>query len=234
MSTKTLFGPVYQGFGSTRPIMAPHKSTQLTGSEIAKRREARGWSQQTLAGKIGVRQNTIAQIELGKTKKSKHLPDIAAVLDDPDEKPNQTSRRPVTILGEELVGTRDLPLFAAVEAGDGMLVMGSDPIGEVRRPAPLEGVRGGFGLMVVGESMTPVLRPGDIVLIHPHLPPRPEDVVVFVSDRHGEMTATIKEYVGQTKDLWKVRRYKPKEQDFTLKKAEWRVHGVMVGKYNRR
>lgn len=230
MSTNSLFGPQYQIVGRTGPVMAA--KNQLSGEEIARRRQARGMSQAELAKEIGVRQNTIAQIELGKTKKSKHLPDIARVLDDPRER--TAGKEVVTIPGEQLVGTRDLPLFAAVEAGDGMVIMGSEPIGEVRRPAPLENVRGGYGLLVVGESMSPVLRPGDTALIHPHMPPRPEDVVVFVSERHGEHTATIKEYVGQTKDHWKVRRYHPKNQVFTLKRAEWRVHGVMVGKYSRR
>lgn len=232
MSTNNLFGQDYQEIGST-PFMSRPK--QISGPEIKAAREGRKWSQADLARLVGVRQNTIAQIELGTTKKSKYLPDIVRVLDDPDTSPSgEGLTDQLTIVKNDLVGNRDLPLFAAVEAGDGMLVMGSDPIGEVRRPAPLEGVRSGYGLIVVGESMTPILRPGDTVLIHPHLPPRIEDVVVFVSEQHGEMTATIKEYIGQTKDLWKVRRYHPKEHEFTLKKAEWRVHGVMVGKYNRR
>lgn len=234
MSTNNLFGPPYQEFGRSASAMAAKKQDQLTGEEVARRRDALGWSQAALAKKIGVRQNTIAQIELGRTKKSKHLPDIARVLDDPTEQSHQPVKEAVTIQGEHLVGIRDLPLFAAVEAGDGMLVMGSDPIGWERRPAPLADIRGGYGLIVVGESMAPALRPGDVAHIHPHLPPRPEDIVVFVSERDGEMFATIKEYVGQTSEYWKVKRYKPQERTFTLKKTEWRVHGVMVGTYRRR
>lgn len=234
MSTNNLFGPSYQDFGSLRPTMAATRRNAITGEEMKAARIRRGWSQKRLADELGLRQNTIAQIELGTTKKSKHLPDIARILDDPAPETKQSRKDAVTISSNELVGNRDLPLFASVEAGDGMLVMASEPIGWELRPAPLANVRTGYGLIVVGESMAPILRPGDTALIHPHLPPRPEDVVVFVSDKDGETTATIKEYVGQTKDHWKVKRYQPKEHGFLLKKADWRVHGVMVGKYSRR
>lgn len=228
MSNNNLFAPNYQEFGRSLTTMA---SRELTKDEIVRKRTARGWSQKRLAAAVGVRQNTIAQIEKGTTKKSKYLPDIARILDDPET----TSDEPaLTIPQGKLVGARDLPLFAAVEAGDGMMVMSSDPIGEERRPAPLENVRGGFGLIVVGESMAPVLRPGDTLLVNPHLPPRVDDVVVFTSERDGQMWATVKEYLGQTKDHWKVKRYRPQEREYTLKKADWRVHGVMVGKYTRR
>ena len=203
---------------------------------VARYRKERGLSQEQLARRIGVRQNTIAAIELGTTKKSKYLPDIARVLEISltDLDAGDGSRRTPTIPGTDLVGARDLPLYATVEAGEGAVVMSSDPVDEIRRPAPLATVKGAYGVIVSGESMVPALRPGDIVLIHPHLPPKVEDICLFISERNGEFVATIKEYVGQTKDHWKVKRYKPEEKEFTLRKSEWQTCHVSVGRYSRR
>lgn len=199
-------------------------------------RAERGMSQAELAGRIGVRQNTIAAIEAGQTKKSRYLPDIARALrvSLPELDPNQGSTETRIIPGSDLVGTRDLPLFAAVEGGEGALVLGSDPVDEIRRPAPLASVKGAYGVIVIGESMVPVLRPGDIALVHPHLPPRAEDTCIFICEANGEFTATIKEYVGQTKDIWRLKRYRPKELEFTLRKKDWPKCHVVVGKYSRR
>jgi transcriptional regulator with XRE-family HTH domain len=201
-------------------------------------RTERGWSQAELARRVGVRQNTIAAIESGLTKKSKYLPDIARALDIPlslfDPDTGEGPQRTPTIPGADLVGARDLPLYATVEAGEGAVVMSSDPVDEIRRPAPLATVKGAYGVIVSGESMVPALRPGDIVLIHPHLPPKAEDVCLFISERNGEFIATIKEYVGQTQETWKVKRYKPEEKEFTLRKSEWQTCHVSVGRYSRR
>jgi|RhiMetdeSRZDD1v2_1073273.scaffolds.fasta_scaffold00124_26 transcriptional regulator with XRE-family HTH domain len=203
---------------------------------VARYRKERGLSQEELARRIGVRQNTIAAIESGLTKKSKYLPDIARVLEVPlfDLDAGEGAHRTPTIPGADLVGARDLPLYATVEAGEGAVVMSSDPVDEVRRPAPLATVKGAYGVIVSGESMVPALRPGDTALIHPHLPPKVEDICLFISEKNGEFIATIKEYVGQTKDHWKVKRYKPEEKEFTLRKSEWQTCHVSVGRYSRR
>jgi transcriptional regulator with XRE-family HTH domain len=203
---------------------------------VARYRKERGLSQEQLARRVGVRQNTIAAIESGLTKKSKYLPDIARVLEVPlfDLDAGEGAHRTPTIPGADLVGARDLPLYATVEAGEGAVVMSSDPVDEVRRPAPLATVKGAYGVIVSGESMVPALRPGDTALIHPHLPPKVEDICLFISEKNGEFIATIKEYVGQTKDHWRVKRYKPEEKEFTLRKSEWQTCHVSVGRYSRR
>jgi transcriptional regulator with XRE-family HTH domain len=207
-----------------------------TARNLARYRKERGLSQEELARRIGVRQNTIAAIESGLTKKSKYLPDIARALEISltELDAGEGAHRTPTIPGTDLVGVRDLPLYATVEAGEGAVVMSSDPVDEIRRPAPLATVKGAYGVIVSGESMVPALRPGDIVLIHPHLPPKVEDICLFISERNGEFVATIKEYVGQTKDHWKVKRYKPEEKEFTLRKSEWQTCHVSVGRYSRR
>jgi phage repressor protein C with HTH and peptisase S24 domain len=198
-------------------------------------RRARGMSQQRLARASGVRQNTIAAIESGRTQRTRFAAEIARALNVsvtqlvPDELASS-----VVPLSDSLVGTLDLPVYGTVEAGAGAVVIINEPVDRVGRPAPLLHVRDGYGVIVHGDSMTPLIRPGDIVLVHPHLPPRPEDWCVFRRSLDGEFSATIKEYGGQTATAWRVKRYQPREEHFSLKKADWPECHVIVGKYNRR
>jgi phage repressor protein C with HTH and peptisase S24 domain len=230
MSTSSLFVSGDQDFG-IQPRMS-------LAENVKRHRERRKMSQAKLAKAIGAQQNTIAAIELGKTKRTKLLPEIARELGvtlkelDPSLEPVETTRIP----GGELVGEPDLPVYASVDAGDGVVLVSAEPVERVRRPDPLATVKNGYGVIVVGESMVPVVRPGDTVLVHPHLPPKVEDICLFISDDRdsGEFRATIKEYLGQTKDIWKVKRYHPKEQEYSLKKREWPKCQVVVGSYRRR
>jgi transcriptional regulator with XRE-family HTH domain len=203
---------------------------------VRKFRNRQGLSQKALADAIGVRQNTIAAIESGDTQRTKYLADLAHVLkvNISDLEPAIGHSVTLAIPSADLVGARDLGLYGSVEAGEGGIVLSNEPVDWIKRPAPLANVRGGYGVIVVGESMVPLLRPGDIVLVHPHLPPKPEDLCVFMSDAEGEFKATIKEFRGQTKDLWKVRRYQPAERDYTLKKRDFAKCQVVVGIYKRR
>lgn len=227
MSNNTLFGMNYQQFGSV-PTMSK------LADNLKRIRSEQGLSQTQLAKLARVAQNTIVAIEGGGG--TKHILRLARALKvkvadlDPDWQGEET----LTVPGSTLIGETDLDLYASVEGGDGEIVVSNEPIGTVKRPAPLIGVKGGYGVLVRGESMSPVVRPGDTVLINPHVPPRLEDVCMFISEKHGEFRATLKEFRGQTATHWKVRRYKPQEMDFTLKKSDFPRCEVVVGKYNRR
>ncbi len=229
MSTNNLFEESYQQFGIN--------TAMNLAENVTKFRKQKKLSQAALAKAIGARQNTVAAIESGLTKRTKLLPELSNVLGvpiselDPNIGPNETAIVP----GRELLGETDLPVYASVEAGDGNVFVSSEPVQTVRRPDPLATVKGGYGVIVVGDSMSPVVRPGETVLVHPHLPPKIEDICLFMSGaEEHDFKATIKEYLGQTKDLWKVRRYGPHPIDFTLKKRDWPRCQVVVGQYRRR
>ncbi|MGE3150452.1 MAG: helix-turn-helix domain-containing protein [Pseudorhodoplanes sp.] len=202
---------------------------------VRKFRKLADLSQKALADRIGVRQNTIAAIESGETRRTKFLPDLARVLNVSvsDLEPSAGGGEPL-IPAADLIGARDLDLYGSVEAGEGGIVLSNEPVDKIRRPAPLANVRGGYGVIVVGESMVPLLRPGDIVLVNPHLPPKIEDLCLFICDAEAEFKATIKEFRGHSKDAWKVRRYQPAERDYLLKKADFPKCEVVVGVYKRR
>jgi len=201
------------------------------GRNVRRIRESRSMSANELARRVHVRVNTIQQIEKGKTQKSKHLPDIARILEVAlsDIDPSQSSNQPGRALPKrELVGDRDLPVYGTTEGGDGIQVMSSEPVDKADRPPSLTFVRDAYGVIVTGDSMTPALRPGDIAVVHPHIQPRREDLCVFRSNNHGEFRSTVKEFVSFVKEGWRVKRYKPEEKEFTLKKSDWDECHVVV------
>lgn len=129
-------------------------------------------------------------------------------------------------------GDRDLPVFGTAQGGvGGALIVTSDPVDYVLRPAPLLRVRDGYGIIVTGDSMSPEHKSGSTALVNPHLPPRVGDTCIFRRhDLDGTVHCIIKELRGETEALWKVRQHNPKK-DFTLKKSEWQVVHKTIGNY---
>lgn len=210
------------------------------GSRIRQAREALGWSQADLAERAGTTQQTVDRIESGQTQHSRATPAILRALgleSDQTATPDIKLEPARLISGEQLVGERDLPVFSSAEGGDGALILSTDPIDWVKRPAPLANVKGGYGIYIVGESMIPRFNPSEIALVHPHLPYRPGvDVVLYrgdVQDHH----AVVKHLRGATATRWKLTQWNPAEgesQDFELDRSEWTVCHVIVGSYTQR
>lgn len=64
-----------------------------------------------------------------------------------------------------------LAILGMAEGGpDGWSLFNGDLIETVPMPANLVGVKGAYGVYVVGDSMSPRYRPGEIAHIHPHKP----------------------------------------------------------------
>lgn len=233
MSTNTLAVPHYQNVGNPGYV----NPGEIIGKNVRRLREQAGMSVNRLAREIGVRLNTIQAIEAGKTQKSKHLPDIARIFMvplseiDPAQRSNGTN--PAVVPARELTGERDVPVYGTTEAGEGVMVLTSEPVDKADRPASLTHVPDAYGVIVTGSSMVPAVRAGDIVVVHPHKHPRREDLCVFRSEKHGEFCSTIKEFVAETKDGWRVKRYRPQEREFVLKRSEWPQCHVVVTVHRR-
>lgn len=204
------------------------------GQKIRERREARGLSQAALARKVGTHQQTIEKIEKGTVKYSRYLHRITAELDLPFPGASGHDGASSNSTAEPLVGERDLPVYGAAEGGRGALIVTNDPVDYVRRPAPLAQVKDGYGLIIVGESMVPEMKPGETALVHPHLPPVAGEPCVFYADNEaGEQRVTVKSYVRSTSTHWHVEQWNPPRK-FTLDRKEWQRCERIVGKYSRR
>ncbi len=212
-------------------------------------REAKGWSQTELAKRVGTNQQTIEKIESGKTKRSSFLPQIFSALGIKLELLAEGGKFVVrggeshgVLIGPESLqvsGQKDLPVYGAAQGGSsGALILSTDPVEFVARPHPLMNVRDAYGIIVVEDSMSPEFEPGDIALVHTHLPPAIGHTCVFYAEREdGTVEALIKRLRRVAADAWQVRQWNPLEgekADFSLKKSEWQKCHLTVGRYSRR
>lgn len=208
------------------------------GEIIRRERERREWSQADLGNRVGISQPAIKKIEDGETLHSKFLPKIAQVLGlDLAAIDLSLSAQPEPATGfvpevKIIAPGRDFPVYSAAEGGPGEILRSTDPVDWQPRPAPVAQVRGAYGLYVVGSSMTPEYRPGDIAIINPNLPQVGDEVYVFYAELDGEARASIKHLRRATTDNWLVSQHNP-AKDFSMSRKEWQWAHRVVGKYSR-
>jgi SOS-response transcriptional repressor LexA len=144
------------------------------------------------------------------------------------------ARAPRTPSAPDSAGDKDLPVYASAQGGPTGMLVTPDPIDWVPRPRPLQNVAKAFGMYVVGDSMEPAYRHGDMVFVHPSLPPlRGDDVVLTKLHADRDMCALVKTLLGWNDRHWKLKQWNP-EREFQLSRQEWQQVHVIVGKYNRR
>lgn len=215
------------------------------GDSIRSAREAKGWSQAQLANRVGISQPAIKKIEAGQTDHSKFLPKIAKLLDldladlDPSLKGGveaEITEREV-LADAQIMGPVDFPIHVSAEGGPGEVIVSTDPIDYMARPAPLIYVRKAYGVIVTGSSMEPEYRQGDIALVNPHTPYESDAVHIFYAKQAGTDRATIKHLRRATADQWLVTQWNPPAgmpHDFALSRDEWRLAHRVIGKYSKR
>jgi phage repressor protein C with HTH and peptisase S24 domain len=127
-----------------------------------------------------------------------------------------------------------VPIFSAAQGGKGHIIIDTNPIEEARPPDEILRVRDAYGILIVGESMVPAYRPGDVAWVNPHKPiERDTDVVLYHVAPHGEAEAIIKALIGFSDREWKLRQYQP-ARDFIESRIDWPVCHRIVGKRNAR
>jgi phage repressor protein C with HTH and peptisase S24 domain/DNA-binding Xre family transcriptional regulator len=200
-------------------------------------RTTHGWSQQELANRVGVRQNTIAAIETGATTRTRYLPELARAfgvtvdeLDPPEGRSGAALAPPV------FTGPRTFPVFSSAEGGPGEVIRSVEPVDWVPRPAPVAHINDAYCMLVSGDSMFPEFRPGDSAIVNPRLPIVGNEVYVFYREIEGEGRATIKQLRRASPETWFLSQHNPpsgQKQDFTLPRRDWRWAHRVVGKYSR-
>jgi transcriptional regulator with XRE-family HTH domain len=224
LATEKLIAVVSKQHSETLRINESAKPGRNRGDDIRKARLAKGWSQDRLAAEVGISQPAIKKIEDGDTERSRFLSDIEAVL---GLMPSATMTS-LPVRGKAEVA---LSIFGTTQAMSGCLEISNGAIDATPMPEPLRNVHDAYGLYIAGNSMVPRYRPGDLLLIHPHLPARAEDGVVIRSPNNTLMQ--IGEFVRSTETEWVLRRYS-EPQDIHLPKAEWPNCHFIYGSYSRR
>ncbi|GEP06852.1 XRE family transcriptional regulator [Methylobacterium oxalidis] len=218
--------------------------------QIREARIALGLSQKALAAKVGVSQAAIAKIETKAVQTTEVLDKLCEALGlNPASLPEDafgTARPPQRqppvqglsipeyardpaywAAAAGLVG--DVPLYASAEGGAGALIIERDPIGTAKRPPLLQGVKDGYAIYLVGESMAPEFEPGDTLFVNPRLPVLANTTCVFYNTQSDEPRAMVKRFLSSTEDEWHVQQFRP-EREFDLSRAEWGVRHRIVSK----
>ncbi|WP_266035214.1 XRE family transcriptional regulator [Brucella intermedia] len=225
---------------------------QEFGKRLAMARDEKKMSQAALANLVGRDKSAISLLESGKRGASvDFVARLARALDLNEDwlafgkgemhSSSSGEHRPADVFtpspipGDELVSQhRDLPIYAAAKGGDGHVIITFDPISYMKMPAVLQGVKGGYGLLLIGDSMIPAYRPGETALVNPNLPPaRDEDVVLYHTSDTDENEAIIKRLVGFNDREWLLEQYNP-QKEFKEFRADWPICHRVVGKYNTR
>jgi len=221
------------------------------GSRLRYARKAKGLSQQQVADTLGINRVNVSTWESDDTKpEAGRIPDLVRALDiseswlfsaigpapDQIEKPKRTRGQKVEIIpGSQLLGTGKMPLYTGAMGGNGHVIVTFDPVDYIKRPAELENVKGGYGLLVVGESMIPAFWPGDMALVNPNLQPaRHKNVILYHTPPNGgDAEAIIKQLNGWNDKEWTLQQYRP-ELEFKEFRQEWPICHRVVGKYDAR
>ena len=111
------------------------------------------------------------------------------------------------------VGENQIPVYGNAAAGLGADVTDvSSPVEYVDRHPLMASSANGYAVFVVGTSMEPRFREGEIVYVRPGKPPRKGDDVVVQIEDGKTRTAIVKEYVSADDDEVTLRQYNPSKE----------------------
>lgn len=213
-------------------------------------RDILGMSQKALADAIGIQQPSIAAIESGKAKNTKHLLAIAKALRQdpewlesgegsmriPDGRAGHQDVRPAPQMSDALRSPsswpKDVPLMGVAMGGSaGDFSLNTAEVSDyIRRPPAVLPGRKVFALYVQGDSMRRWREPGDLVYLDPIRPARPGDrVVVELRPEHeGDgHPAYLKELVRTDGKTMRLLQYNPEKTIDIPASRILRVYRVM-------
>ena len=151
---------------------------------IALARETAGKSQQDVASHFRISPQAVSQWETGASRPSQErLSELADLLDvsvswlltgrGEGPRPARQNAMPadVPVLSPGDL-PKDVPVYGVAVAGDaGDFSFNGERIDTARRPPGLAGRAGVFAIYVVGDSMEPWRKPGDLLYLDQHRPP---------------------------------------------------------------
>lgn len=105
---------------------------------------------------------------------------------------------------------RDLPIMGRARAAtDDALIFEGGRVGTTERPSYLVGVEDAFAIYIMGDSMYPRYKSGEIGYVNPHKPPMSgDDVLIEFEDGTG----VVKELVRVTRSKVLAKQHNPKRE----------------------
>ncbi|MDB5363480.1 MAG: transcriptional regulator [Rhodospirillales bacterium] len=196
----------------------------MMSNRLREFRDLAGLSMQALANRVGTTAPQINKLEKGERRLTLDwMTRLAEALGiEPKDLLPLPSRAPPTasqdrpLLGGEAapgppVPARDprdlIPVRSAARGGDEQEMFLEDgPIDYIARPHSLLHVRDAYSIYMIGDSMTPRFRPGQLLHINPYKPPQAgTGVVVTKTDN----VVLIKEFVRRSATMLYLKQYYP-------------------------
>ena len=125
---------------------------------------------------------------------------------------------------------RPVPLISWVKAGNWTEVHDIPELGGAEEwvESDIQGPNV-FALRVVGDSMEPEFKEGEIIIINPNLQVIPNDYVIVKNRSEEASLKQLKRYGNR----WIFHPLNPKYEDLELKRGEFRIVGKVVEKKKR-
>lgn len=205
---------------------------KTVGEFIRQKREELGLSARQLAERAGVSDAHILYIETGRRRPTFHK--VMSILDalgvGIEEFMMEARPSVANVAPAKLGGFQRIPVISWVIAGRWKEVCDAFEPGDADEWIESD-VRGRnvFALRVVGDSMEPEFKEGEVVIVSPHVEALPGDFVV-VKDREDKATfKQLKKYGPR----WVLHPLNPKYDDQEVSRGEFRIIGKVVKKEKR-
>lgn len=185
-------------------------------------RERSGLSQDAAATKLHVSQGAIEKTENGKVQKPKFLFEASQLYNVPYEWlksgifNDELMHKNAANSSQKINGLSDkVPVYGyAAGSSDRVALNEGAIVGMRERGNSLSYAKNGFYVVVIGDSMEPRLRPGELVAVNPALPPIRGDECV-IEYQGGE--AVVKTFISMDDTKITVSQYNPPKK-FDIKR----------------
>lgn len=159
-------------------------------------------------------------------------PQPPLILNDEDDSAAQSTSKPyeANILDLDRLGQRNVPVLGVAVGGeDADFYFDGDPVAYVRRPEAIANLADVYALYVVGDSMSPRFKDGELVYVHRRTPSIGDDVVVQLHPIHPETQPRgfIKHLVKRTASEWICEQYNPAQPVHFERQEVLRVDRVL-------
>jgi phage repressor protein C with HTH and peptisase S24 domain len=192
----------------------------MSENRLRELRERAGLTMQALAERAGTSPPQINKLEKGErrmtidwmTRLARALGvEPAALMPRPTAGPDRAALpggEGVLLETPRRLDPRDLiPVRSAARGGDEQeMFLADGPIDYMRRPHALLHVRDAYAIYMLGDSMSPRFRQGQVLHVNPFKPPQPGSGVVVT---RRDDAVLIKEFVRRTPALLILRQYNP-------------------------
>lgn len=218
------------------------------GKRVEEARRDRGWTPGELARRVGIKYQTIQNLESGKAKGTRFLVSIARELGvtpgwlETGHPPKRDLTTPAPTQGKsgdkltlpELniqQWAKDVPIVGSAACGeDGVFELNGEIVDYAKRFPSLVGVESVFALYLDGHSMEPWREHGGLVYVHPGAPIRIGDYVV--AELHpesvgGARRAYCKRLLRRTADVIVLAQYNPAEEKRLPAKRVKRLYRIL-------